>query len=642
MSAINIKTLSRSAITSGLAQLWRIASRLILTPLIISSIGMEGYGVWTLVFSVAAYVQMTNASFGLAYTKFTAECVSRRRYDELSHIIGSGMTGVGAIALLGLALAWWLGEPIMRWLEVPPAMVADAALALVIVLGVLVLRMTIGCSLEILAGLQRIDLNQRLNALSYLVEFLVSVPLLVAGYGIVGLAVGHALGQVLINVAAYWMVRRRLPQVHISPFYLSREGMRAVLSVGGRFQLLWAVNTIASQSAKIILSKLVGVEWVGVYELAEKLIGLAKTASEAVIAPLMPAFASLRAGGDQLRERVLFIKSSKTDVLMGGVSFTFMALFAHSILLMWTGQTVPQAAWTIQVLAFSEVGLLLTSVVSASLRAQGQVRLEVTWALITFTLAIGLVVVLTPILGFEGVIYSRLIAQLVSTAWYLRAYFSVSGISWGEYLRGTGIPRLLALLLAIAGLIVVAHGNLPPLVPPGLSPRWSAAFELMVWGVPYMGLVGVSAWTLYLEADDRERITSLLRTFVDVIRGRGPKAPEVIVVATAGLEQAGPVVEAGQAVGRTEALLPGAAVQVLVGGATPKLLIVHLGPEIDPAAQYVWVHDNRPELVERMVFVEGRDDPFFAREGVTHYPTIPSADTLWAAWGDSAGAAKPR
>ena len=126
MAAINVKTLGRSAITSGLAQLWRIASRLILTPLIISSIGMEGYGVWTLVFSVAAYVQMTNASFGLAYTKFTAECVRHRRYDELSHIIGSGMTGVGSIAVLGLLLAWMFGEPVMTWLEVPEAMVSEA------------------------------------------------------------------------------------------------------------------------------------------------------------------------------------------------------------------------------------------------------------------------------------------------------------------------------------------------------------------------------------------------------------------------------------------------------------------------------------------------------------------------------------
>src|SRR5262245_27203048 len=127
MTAIDIKTLGRSSITTALVQLWRIASRLVLTPIIIAKLGWAGYGAWTLVFSLSAYVQMTNASFGLAYTKFTAEHVRHRKWDELTHIIGSGMTAVGTIAMLGLGAAWIVGEPILRWLEVPDALVGDTA-----------------------------------------------------------------------------------------------------------------------------------------------------------------------------------------------------------------------------------------------------------------------------------------------------------------------------------------------------------------------------------------------------------------------------------------------------------------------------------------------------------------------------------
>ena len=133
MTAINIKTLGRSSLTGGVAQLWRILSRFILTPVIIAQIGMDGYGVWTLVFSVAAYVEMTNVSLGLAYTKFTAECVRHRRYDELTHIIGSGMSVVGSVAVVGLLLAWLFGEPLLEALNVPPHMVGDAAIARLIV-----------------------------------------------------------------------------------------------------------------------------------------------------------------------------------------------------------------------------------------------------------------------------------------------------------------------------------------------------------------------------------------------------------------------------------------------------------------------------------------------------------------------------
>lgn len=655
MTAIDIKTLGRSSITTGLVQLWRIASRLVLTPIIIGTLGWAGYGAWTLVFSVAAYVQMTNASFGLAYTKFTAECVRHRRYDELTHIIGSGMTAVGSIAALGLMAAWLFGEPLLRWLEVPGPLVADTALALVIVLGVLVLRMTVGCTLEILGGLQRLDLTQRLNALAYLIEFLVTVPLLLWGPGrlggIVGLAVGHATGQAVANLAAYSMVRMRLPQVRISPRYVSREGMRAVLSVGGRFQLLWAVNTIVMQGVKFLIAKLVGVEAVAVYDLADKLINLGKTASEAVIAPLMPAFASLQAGGERLREKVLFLKGSKADALMGGASFTFLALFAPSILLLWTGapgEQIEAAAWTLRVLAVGEASLLLTSVVSSSLRAQGRVRLEFTWAMLTTGIIVVLLLPLAPVWGYAGMIVARLLGQLCGTVWYLRAYFRFAELGFGEYLRGTRIPRLVAILAVLGGGLWLAHRLLPPLVPPGLSPRAGAAVEVLVWGVPYVALLGVAVWRLYLQADDREQVATLWGAVVDKLRGRsrpGPPPPAVVVVSLAHSHPAEPdpaepllrLVRSAEALGPAVTMSLAEAGAYLGGGASPRLVLVWLGPQGDPQPTWDWLHDHRPELLERMAYVGGDDarvGPFFEQAAARRYREVPDGEVLRADWGD--------
>ncbi|MCA9709868.1 MAG: polysaccharide biosynthesis C-terminal domain-containing protein, partial [Myxococcales bacterium] len=464
-------------------------------------------------------------------------------------------------------------------------------------------------------------------------------PLLLLDYGLVGLAAGHAVGQVVANLGAYSMVRRRLPEVRISPRYVSRDGMRKVLSVGGRFQLLWAVNTIVLQGVKILISKLVGVEWVGIYELADKLISLGKTASEAVVAPLMPAFASLQAGGDKLRERLLFLKGSKADALMGGSSFTFLALFAPSILLLWTGEAVPQSAWTLRVLAVGEASLLLTSVVSSSLRAQGRVRLEFTWAMITTGIMVALVVPLAPLLGYEGVVYSRLVAQLLGTIWYLRAYFKVAGLRWGEYLRGTRIPRLAGLLAVLGGLLLLAHQLLPRLLPPGLSPRWAAAVELTLWGTLYLGLLGTAVWRTYLEPDDRLQIATLARAIWDKVRGRGPAPPQVVVVAMAGLDLALPLTEAAAALGRAEAMLPGAAGEYIGSGAALRLVVVQLGPDSDPREQYVWLQDNRPDLLPRLVFAVGRDDPFYAEVAAHRYASLPDGETLRVDWGDPHGGA---
>lgn len=642
MTAIDIKTLGRSSLATAFVQLWRIASRLVLTPLIIAKLGWAGYGAWTLVFSLSAYVQMTNASFGLAYTKFTAECVRHRRYDELTHIIGSGMTAVGTIAVLGLAAAWAFGESILRWLEVPPALVGDTAIALLVVLVVLVLRMTVGCTLEILGGLQRLDLTQRLNAISVLVEFVVTVPLLwwapAPWGGIIGLAIGYAAGQVVINLAAYSMVRARLPEVRITPFAISREGMRKVLGVGGRFQLLWAVNTVVMQGVKFLISKLVGVEAVAVYDLADKLMALGKTASEAVIAPLMPAFASLRAGGERAKERILFLKGSKADALMGGASFALLALLAPAIMLLWTGAPGPQitqAAWTLRVLAVGEASLLLTSVVSSSLRAQGRVKLELTWAMLTTGLMVVLLFPLAPLLGYEGMIIARLVAQLVGTVWYLRAYFGFAEMSWGEYLRGTGIPKLAVILGTITGVLALAHALLPPWIPPSVGPRAAAAIECLVWGVPYVALLGAAVWKIYLGADDREQLATLAGAVLARLRGQGPPPaapPDVVIVALAGADAAAPLQEAAQGLGPVACMDLGQAGASFEAGAEPRLVLVQLPAGEDPRATWGWLGEHRPDLLPRVAYVGGNDGPFWSEAGVRRYATVPDAATLLADW----------
>jgi O-antigen/teichoic acid export membrane protein len=629
MAAIDLETLGRSSLTGALAQVWRMLSRFILTPLIIAQVGMEGYGTWTLVFSLAAYVDMSNLGLGLAYSKFTAECVRRQQYERLEQILGAGIAAIVPLGLLGLGLAWWLGESILEGLRVPPELVADAAFAMLLVIATIVLRMTVGCRLEILAGLQRIDLTFRLQVLASLVEFAISLPLLLLGHGLAGLAIGHVAGQLTCFVVAHWLVKERLPQVRISPRHATRQGLRELLSVGGRFQLLAVFNTVMGQGIKLLLSWLMGVQWLGIYELADKLVELGKTASEAVIAPLMPAFASLRAGGEALRERMLFLAGSKADVVLGGMSFAFLGLFAPSILLLWTGQDQPWASWALQVLAVGESVMLLTSIVSSSLRARGQVGLEFRWAVLNLVLSLLLMVALVPRWEFEGLIYARVGARVISTSWYLHGYFRVSRITWGEYLRGTRLVRLVLLLLAVGAVMLAARALLPLPAIPGVSARWAAVIDVLVWSVPYVGMVGYGAWTLCLSTEERAQLAgffgALGRRSADRVER---EAPEVIVVGSA----EDPVVEAAAIVGRVEAMGVAAAGQYLLSGASPRLMVVVLEADGDPFELWSWTHEQRPDLERVLAFVGGKEHPLYAEHGIRHYPRSPTAEVLRADW----------
>jgi hypothetical protein len=365
-----------------------------------------------------------------------------------------------------------------------------------------------------------------------------------------------------------------------------------------------------------------------------------------VIAPLMPAFASLRAGGERARERILFLKGSKADALMGGASFAFLALLAPAILLLWTGapgEQIDRAAWTMRVLAVSEASLLLTSVVSSSLRAQGRVRLELSWAMVTVGIMVALLVPLAPLWGYEGMIAARLVGQLLGTAWYLRAYFGFAEMSWGEYLRGTGIPKLAVILATITGLLWAAHELLPPLVPPGVGGRLAAAVEVVVWGVPYVALLGVAVWRIYLDADDRQQVATLAGAVAAKLRGRGnggstttapepDPQPDVVVVALAGAAAAEPLSQAASVLGRVVCLGLAQAGALLETGAEPRLVLVQLPAGADPRATWEWLREHRPDLLPKVAYVGADDDSFFDQTEVRRYAEVPDGPTLRADW----------
>ncbi len=521
MAKVELSTLARSSVVAWLAEAWRIGSRFILTPLVLSQIGKDGYGVWTLVFSVSNYVSMVNASFGVAYIKVTAECARSGDRERLERLLGSGMMAIGGIAVIGLLVTWAVGELILAAINVPPEWLHQGRIALLMVMGCLVLRMSFGCALEVLAGLQRIDLQYRLSILASIIEFCITLPLLFLGWGLVGMGIGYMVGQLVMIALAFSLVKKHAPGLRLSPLLWSREGVREVFSVGGRFQLLGIVTTSVMEGVKILMSIMLGVGWVAIYDLCDKLLTLGKSLASSVLAPLLAAFADLQAGGEHARERALFVQASKALALVSCGTFGFLAALAHPVLLGWTGQDVADAAIALQLLAFGEVMMLQTGVVSANLRARGMVRMELTCALVATSIMLVTVWPLAQWLDFQGIVVARLLSQTIAAAWYMLAYFRWAQLPWTGYIKDAQLPRVLAVVGVAASVTLAGHLLLGPLLGRFIGARWAAVLEVCVLSVPYTLLLvgGLLRWTL--SDEEKAKLGALVQRKLGKLRNRG-------------------------------------------------------------------------------------------------------------------------
>jgi len=502
MARVSFDNVGRSFVVGTLAEVWRVGSRFVVTPIVLAHIGLAGYGVWTLIFSLSAYVSIANVGFGVSYVKFTAECVRVRDYARLRSILGAGTAVVGAFAVVGVAVAWLGGQALLRWLNVPAQLIGDAHVAMLIVIAVLVLRLTIGCSFEVLSGLQRVDLSHRLTIFASFVEMVVTVPLLVLGHGLVGMAIGHAVGQTAAFVLGRRWVKREDPRVSISPIFATRAGLHAVLRIGGPMQGLAFLQVVIGEGVKVLLSVLIDPRATALYGLADKLVQLARTPVTAVVAPLLAVFADLQAAGERAREHEVIHRAGKAVAIVGGGVAVFVAVTAVPALLAWTGQHMPQAAWAVQVLVLANLVPQQSAVLTASLRAKGTVRLELAFALITTVVGIAVLLAIVRIAPFEAVVWTRAASVTVAGAWFLGASLRQVRLDTGSWYRGIALARVLG-VISVASVLLVFVRALVDLPEVTVSPRWRAVIELVVCGLAYGSILGVGAWRYVLDLDER-------------------------------------------------------------------------------------------------------------------------------------------
>ena len=504
MAKVTTKGLARNSAYALFAQVWRIGSRFVLTPLILALIGLEGYGAWTLIFTICAYVNVVDTNFGVAYTKFTAEYDAKGDYDRLARIIGSGMVLIGSIGAVAIAIIWSLRFPILKYLGVPHEMLTDAGHALLIVMICVLVRMSVGCVFQVLTGLQRLDLRHKFGILASAIEFVVSLVLLYRHWGLMGLALGHFCGQMAATAAAWWMCRRLCPQLRISPLLCDRSGMRAMLSLGGRFQFLSFMQLLLNHGTKLVLSGLLGVSMLAIAEIANKLISLGMAVGGTIIAPVMPAFTNLRAIGSKVKEQALYERGSLITSMVCIPTFAFLAVFADRLVPLWTGKDFPLSIWTVRVLAPVAFASMLTGMGTAALRGRGTIRLEFLYAMV----GVAILVVLYPpgyyLAGYKGLILAEVASGILCTAWFLAAFARQEALDLWHYVRTTLIAPMVVLM---PGIIAVAILAVEVGVIPGFEGRRLLRLaDMAIWGTLFSIVVGLSAWFGLLTETERVQV----------------------------------------------------------------------------------------------------------------------------------------
>lgn len=438
-------------LNSLLQQAAAIIIKLVLTPLIIASVGTGLYGAWMMIQRVTGYLAVTDFRPLSALKLKMAVLQHDREREEKKRLIGAAFTlwliTVPVLLVLGAGTVWFAPS----FIRVNAGDVGAVRIALaLLVAGILVQRLA---SLPggILKGMNVDYKAMGLNAVSVLLTGGLSMIALWLGWGLPGLAGSVVLGAALIGVVRLYIAKRVMPWLAMRRPRKGELGAFAGLSA---WMMAAGLGTrLIEGSDLLIVGYLLGPEAAGVFAATAAAMLFAERPVAQMVSAVGPGIADLTGRTDwdrllQVRRQVHVL----TFWFVGNIGTLVLAL-NKSFVTLWVG-------WPL----YGGAAATLFIVIAVLLRALTRVDAQIVDATLrmseraALTLVSGTVVVvggflLTPRYGLAGMAAAMVGGSLLFETLLSRVIFRHTGAAAASHVAGVLRPALVTTVLYAAGFL---------------------------------------------------------------------------------------------------------------------------------------------------------------------------------------------
>ena len=482
-------TIGKSTVFGVIARCAQVGTRLITVPIVISHLGIGGYGIWAILMTAAAYMRFGSIGIKSAFQKYVAEATGTGDFETTNRLLSTGTAGMFVLSFVGLIPICIFSRGLARLAGVPSELLNPAA-ASISMLALIMLLSNVGAAFEaIVMGGQRIDIARKFTTFFTVAEAVAIVILLHFGYGLFGMAFTMGLSEVGFVACCYVASRKLLPQVQVRWKYVTKNVVPELFRYAGSFQLVNVMQVVYNAIIPVALLRVFGAEAAGVFALAFRLQSSAQMLSDAVLLPILSGGAKMFGTGSIREMNLLIAKSFKVTMGLALLPLGFFSVFGTTVVYVWTGQTIPTLKATLWLICLSGFFSTFSILALVLYRVSGHALLDnfrqVLVIAILFSIAI-----FARRLGFYGVLAGLTVSEFSGMLFMLYAvHKTFEGFHVKVLLPDAARVALGSIAILAAGAIA---GHLP--LPHIANPRVLAAARL---GMISLGCL-VAAWTAVL------------------------------------------------------------------------------------------------------------------------------------------------
>ena len=453
-------------------------------PVLVSRLGVEGYGIWEALLALATLSSVFQLAISGTLVWRVSEAYGRGDSAEIRRLARLGAGASLTLFALLWPVAWFLREPVVAFLGIPAETRDVAAAMFPIVVGLVLLGGLSGTLESIVSGCQRTGLVNVVGAAAQILNYTVVIIVVVLGGGLWSLAAGQAVALVGRFVGAWVATRASFGRISLVPIAPTRTDVSLA-----RYSGLLMVGSVASalrdQTDKVILASLASPAWVAYYGIAARLSGLVMEIIGFVYFPILTSVGALNAMGDWDGVRRMYSRLMAIVSIVCGLVVVVVAGLADRIIILWLGHPIPEATLLLWLLITgSASAVMLTGPGTAICRGAGRPGIETTYLTLNLILNLVLTISLVLIIGPIGTAVATGTTWAVSSVVFLFVLHKRLDLPVEASQRAGG-AALLAAIVAVAVFSTSRVFGLP-------EGRPEAFVSLLLWGATsasaYFGL----------------------------------------------------------------------------------------------------------------------------------------------------------
>jgi len=415
-------------------------------------LGVEQIGVWSLVIATTAVSRIGDLGLSAAVVRFVAQAYAAqdlKRGSEIVQTIGLTLAVTMAVVLIivyplaSLILPYFLPQESLplALMVLPYAMIS---------LWVMVLVSVLSGGLD---GCMRMDKRSFAMALSHMLYLTLAVSM-VPHYGLVGVAIAQLTQSVILMVALWWMLRRTMEGLPVIPYKWSFSTLKEVFGYGVSFQIISIMNMLFDPIIKALMSKLGGLESLGFYEMANRLILQGRAMIVEASRVMVPAVAALQER-DAKRVNKIFLNAYQATFFVSVAFYGVVGILLPMVSMLWLGHY--QATFVVFAMVLN-LGWFVNTLVGPayfSNLGSGNLKANMISHVLMLTFGAGIGFFAGSKHGGIGVVVGMTVGLATGSIYLLAAYIKSAGLNVWNFL----LPRsLINLFLISIASVITAYG----------------------------------------------------------------------------------------------------------------------------------------------------------------------------------------